>query len=127
MKGTKESIAKLENNKGDIVKYEQRGPVLKTHENQIKTKQAETKIPSGTCEVSQEFYYLRHLSFRGRKRKGRAEKIFGELLGGNVQIWQTTAAYKFWLLPKRTNASRGTEKEISHRVRTVMWSSHHGK
>lgn len=58
MKGTKESIAKLENNKGDIVKYEQRGPALRTHENQTKTKQAETKIPSGTCEGSQEFYCL---------------------------------------------------------------------
>lgn len=44
MKGTKERIAKLENNKRDIVKYEQRGLALKTHENQTKTKQAETKI-----------------------------------------------------------------------------------
>lgn len=58
MKGTKESTAKLEDNKGDIVKHEQRGSALRTHENQTKTKQAETQIPSGTCEVSQEFYYL---------------------------------------------------------------------
>lgn len=42
MKGTKERIAKLGNNKRDIIKYEQRGLALKTHENQTKTNQAET-------------------------------------------------------------------------------------
>lgn len=44
MKGTKERIAKLENNKRDIIKYEQRGLALKIHENQTKTKQAERRI-----------------------------------------------------------------------------------
>lgn len=65
------------------------------------------------------------MNFRGRdKKKERAEKRFGELMGEMHKFGKKTAAYKLKLVSKMTSASKGTKKEFSLLVETVTWSGH---
>lgn len=85
MKGTKERIAKLENNKRDIIKYEQRGLALKTHENQTKTKQAETKISLRDLWGVTEVLLFVTLDFQRQEKKGQNWKNIWRING-----WECT-------------------------------------